>query len=95
MRRALEPGEFRQWLAAFLPDVSTFHPVQCADRTDGKLAHADGLNLSRAWMLQSIGHPELAGRHATAGLAAVTGEHYEGGHWLGTFAVYLLTMPPV
>ncbi len=29
--------------------------------------------------------------HATAGLAAVTGEHYEGGHWLGSFANYLVT----
>jgi hypothetical protein len=29
--------------------------------------------------------------HRRAGLAAVTGEHYEGGHWLGSFAVYLTT----
>jgi hypothetical protein len=95
MRRVLKPGEFKRWLAAFLPDVSAFRPVPCADRTDGKLAHADGLNLSRAWMLQSIGHTEIARLHASAGLAAATGDHYEGGHWLGTFAVYLLTVPPV
>lgn len=90
MRRVLEPGEFARWLDAFLPDVSSFRPVQSSDRSDGKLAHADGLNLSRAWMLKSIGHPAPAHEHTAAGLAAVTGEHYEGGHWLGTFAVYLL-----
>jgi hypothetical protein len=49
----------------------------------------DGLNLSRAWMLRGIGgHDDLADLHARAGLAAVTGEHYEGAHWLATFAVY-------
>ena len=91
MRRVLEPSEFREWLEAFLPDVSSLRPVQSTDRADGKLAHADGLNLSRAWMLRAIGHTKLADEHAAEGLAAVTGEHYEGGHWLGTFAVYLLT----
>ena len=71
------------------------------DRADPKLAHIDGLNLSRAWMLDGIAHglepgdgrievlEALAARHAQAALPAVTGEHYEGGHWLGTFAVYL------
>jgi hypothetical protein len=90
MRRVLEPAKFEAWLAAFLPDVSSLHPVQSTDRADGKLAHADGLNLSRAWMLQSLGYVESAKEHAEAGLEAVTDEHYEGGHWLGTFAVYLL-----
>jgi hypothetical protein len=73
------------------------------DPSDGKLAHLDGLNLSRAWMLDGIvaGLPPKDGRlpalraardaHAGAGLAAVTGAHYEGGHWLGTFATYLST----
>jgi hypothetical protein len=71
------------------------------DRSDPKLAHIDGLNLSRAWMLEGIAHglPQsdrrvaalltLAEQHRDAALPAVTGEHYEGGHWLGTFAVYL------
>ena len=71
------------------------------DRADPKLAHIDGLNLSRAWMLEGIAHglpkgdrriPVLlaaAAQHRDAALPAVTGEHYEGGHWLGTFAVYL------
>jgi Protein of unknown function (DUF2891) len=73
------------------------------DRSDPKLAHLDGLNLSRAWMLEGIisglpaddaRRPALAAAadaHRRAGLAAVTGEHYEGGHWLGSFAVYLTT----
>lgn len=91
MRRVLAPDEFRPWLTKFLPDVSSLRPVRSADPTDGKLAHADGLNLSRAWMLRSLGHIELAEEHAAAGLAAVTGEHYEGGHWLATFAVYWYT----
>lgn len=67
----------------------------------GKPVHLDGLNLSRAWMLAGIAHglppgdariPALqaaAARHAGAALPAVTGQYYEGGHWLGTFAVYL------
>jgi hypothetical protein len=91
MRRVLPREEFEPWLREFLPDLTALKPVQSPDRSDGKLAHLDGLNLSRAWMLRSIGMDELAEGHAVAGLAAVTGEHYEGGHWLGTFAVYLLT----
>ncbi len=71
------------------------------DRSDGKLAHLDGLNLSRAWMLRGIaaglpdGDPRItalldtAAAHRADALAALTGEHYEGGHWLGTFAMYL------
>jgi hypothetical protein len=73
------------------------------DPSDPKLAHLDGLNLSRAWMLEGIisalpaDDPRrfhlsaAAEEHRRAGLAAVTGEHYEGGHWLGSFAVYLTT----
>src|SRR5207249_2094204 len=71
--------------------------------SDPKLAHLDGLNLSRAWMLQGIlsvlpaddprraALASAAQAHRRAGLAAVTGKHYEGGHWLGSFAVYLTT----
>lgn len=90
LRRVLPPAEFQAWLRAFLPDVSSLRPVHSADRTDGKLAHADGLNLSRAWMLHSLGFEKEATEHAEAGLANI-GAHYMGTHWLGTFAVYLLT----
>jgi hypothetical protein len=81
--------------------VSWLEPGVVTDRSDPKLAHIDGLNLSRAWMLEGIAQaldkadkrvPVLlaaATRHREAALPEVTGEHYEGGHWLGTFAVYL------
>lgn len=109
MRRALPSGEFAAWLTAFLPNIprdgsTTWLPIGVVtDKTDGKLAHLDGLNLSRAWMLEGIAaalppadarRPSLlatARVHADSGLAAVTGEHYEGGHWLGSFAAYLVT----
>jgi hypothetical protein len=77
--------------------------VVSPDPSDPKLAHLDGLNLSRAWMLEGIlaGLPNddprratlaaAAAAHRRAGLAAVTGAHYEGGHWLGSYAVYLAT----
>jgi hypothetical protein len=92
-----------------MPQVSTsgstawLQPVVSPDPSDPKLAHLDGLNLSRAWMLNGIASalptndtrlPSIraaADAHERAGLAAVTGEHYEGGHWLGSFAVYLVT----
>lgn len=100
MRRVLPREEFEPWLRAFLPDLSNLAPVRSPDPSDGKLVHLDGLNLSRAWMLWGVARSvedntrlrELAEAHAAAGLAAVTGEHYEGGHWLGTFAVYLLQL---
>lgn len=78
-------------------------PVVSPDPSDPKFSHLDGLNLSRAWMLKGIAAslPEsdertnsimaVAEEHRRKGLAAVTGEHYEGGHWLGSFAVYLVT----
>lgn len=107
MRRVLPTGEFTIWLEGFLPwkalGSKALLPAVVTDPTDGKLAHLDGLNLSRAFMLEGIasalavGDPKrdllfrLAAVHRTAGVRAVTGEHYEGGHWLGSFATYLVT----
>jgi len=109
VRRVLPAPEFATWLTDFLPHLpgdgsAAWLPIGVVtDKTDGKLAHLDGLNLSRAWMLQGMasGLPEgdrrlpsllaAAKAHADSGLAAVTGEHYEGGHWLGSFATYLVT----
>ena len=109
MRRVLSPAEFATWLKEFMPQIpitpnADWLPVTVSpDRSDPKLAHLDGLNLSRAWMLEGVisalpaddpRRPALAAAadaHRRAGLAAVTGEHYEGGHWLGSFAVYLTT----
>jgi hypothetical protein len=110
MRRVLAPPVFANWLSDFLPQIPRnagapaspwLAPGIITDRADAKLAHLDGLNLSRAWMLEGIAHglpandPRIgalqasAAQHAATSLPAVTGEHYEGGHWLGTYAVYL------
>lgn len=109
VRRVLPPAEFASWLSTFLPGIPRdgrggwLAPGVVTDPTDPKLAHLDGLNLSRAWMLEGIASalpandPRLAGLRAAAaahresGLRSVTGEHYEGGHWLGSFATYLVT----
>lgn len=110
VRRVLGPDEFAAWLGAFMPGIPAsddggawLEVAVVTDPTDPKLAHLDGLNLSRAWMLDGIiaGLPagdarlpalrSAATAHREAGLAAVTGEHYEGGHWLGSFAMYLVT----
>lgn len=107
MRRVLDRRAFTEWLGGFMPGIpinpskTWLSPGIVTDRSDPKLAHIDGLNLSRAWMLEGIAHGldprdrrvsallAAAAQHREAALPAVTGEHYEGGHWLGTFAVYL------
>jgi hypothetical protein len=107
--RVLPPGAFSQWLEAFLPGLPRdgrgdwLEPGVVTDPGDPKLAHLDGLNLSRAWMLEGIAARlpgddarraalhAAARLHSEASLPNVTGEHYEGGHWLGTFATYLVT----
>jgi hypothetical protein len=78
-------------------------PVEVADMTDGRLGHLAGLNLSRAWAMRSIGATlgendarsqvlsHAASRHLAAGLSRVESGHYEGEHWLGTFAIFALT----
>ena len=109
VRRILPATEYAAWLTGFLPRIPRtasadwLAPGVVTDRSDPKLAHIDGLNLSRAWMLEGIaaGLPKgdrrvaalaaAARAHAAAALPAVTGEHYEGGHWLGTFATYYTT----
>src|SRR5437773_4397336 len=115
MRRVLSQTEFAKWLKELLPQIpegplqgkaarANWLPVTVSpDPSDPKLAHLDGLNFSRAWMLAGIAsvlpaddprRPALsaaADEHRRAGIAAVTGAHYEGGHWLGSFVVYLTT----
>jgi hypothetical protein len=109
LRRLLPAPEYARWLAAFLPQISTkgdggwLAPAVSRDPSDPKLAHLDGLNLSRAWMLEGIaaGLPAddarrgpfaaAAEQHRRAGLAGIREELYEGSHWLPSFAVYLLT----
>ncbi len=109
MRRVFLPRRFSTWLSSFLPPLATpaarrwLVPVESPDPADGKLSHLDGLNLSRAWMLEGVaaalpdGDPrilplrEAAGRHRVRGLAALDEGRYAGAHWLGSFAMYLVT----
>lgn len=105
MARVLPQGEFAGWLERFLPDLSStadLVPATVSDRTDGKIVHLDGLNLSRAWDLYiianhldddaaALAYRRLAAEHLAASLPHVASEHYEGSHWLASFAVYALT----
>ena len=106
MRRVLG-GEFVSWLDAFLPKLAQstprtlFEPAVVSDRTDGKIAHLDGLNLSRAWCWRGIASAlqegealreianRAAGVHLDASLPHVAGD-YMGEHWLATFALLAL-----
>jgi hypothetical protein len=105
MRRVVPPAGFPAWLHGFLPrglPPALQQPAIVSDRSDGKLAHLDGLNLSRAWCLRALAgalpagdplRPQLAASaeaHAAAGLAHVATGDYMGEHWLASFAVYLL-----
>jgi hypothetical protein len=111
MRRVLKPAEFAQWFHRFLPDVSNVEPrsildpAVVSDRTDPKLVHLDGLNLSRAWCMRSIAAAlpqddparEILARsavqHAQDALVHVASGNYEGEHWLASFAVFLFSSP--
>ncbi len=102
MMRVLDQEEFRIWLKSFLPELSEknyyLEPGIVSDRSDGQLAHLDGLNFSRAWCLYGIAEylPEykhlkiIADKHIMHSLPDITGEHYEGSHWLASFALLAL-----
>ncbi|GGF44677.1 hypothetical protein GCM10011611_58880 [Aliidongia dinghuensis] len=107
MRRLLPAEEFLPWFDRFLPRIATgeprtlFQPATVSDRTDGKTAHLDGLNLSRAWCWRSLAAAlpagderrpvaeEAAEIHLAAGLPHLAGD-YMGEHWLASFAVLAL-----
>jgi hypothetical protein len=106
MRRFLAPEAFRSWFARFLPHAASeqpatlFSPAQVSDRSDGKIAHLDGLNFSRAWCWREIAAAydeetlartarAAAERHIAASLPHVAGD-YMGEHWLATFALLAL-----
>ena len=111
MRRVLPQREFAAWFHRFLPGIVRNQPKQLlqpaivTDRTDPKLVHLDGLNLSRAWCMRSIAAAlpqndparrilaQSATAHAQAALPFIASGNYEGEHWLASFAVYLLTTP--
>ena len=101
----LAPGPFPAWFARFLPGVAEaapatlFTPAETTDRTDGKIAHLDGLNLSRAWCWREIA-PALpleprrralaaAETHLAAAIAALETD-FMGEHWLASFAALAL-----
>ncbi len=102
MRRVLPNSEFSYWIHKFLPQLNEKHYDLAvgvvSDRTDGKLVHLDGLNFTRAWSLYGLGnqYPEykhlinIANKHMQHSLPFVVGDSYEGGHWLGSFAIYAL-----
>ena len=102
MRRVLSPNEFKKWLNDFLPTLSQqdfkLAVGQVSDRKDGKLVHLDGLNFSRAWVIYGLinAYPEfehlrlIADTHVEHSLPSLVGDSYEGGHWLGSFAIYAL-----
>jgi hypothetical protein len=108
MSRSLPAAEFGAWFADFLPRLAQAEPATlCApatvsDRSDGKIAHLDGLNLSRAWCWRSLA-PRLGGdaraqaeataeRHLAPALPHLSGE-YAGEHWLASFALLALLAP--
>ncbi len=111
MRRVLKAEEFRGWFGRFLPELgkgrpeSLLKPAVVTDRSDPKLVHLDGLNLSRAWCMRNIATSlpandparitlaRAAKLHADAGLAHVTSGDYAGEHWLASFAVYMFSTP--
>jgi DUF2891 family protein len=107
MRRVLSADEFSSWLDRFLPRLAhrepatLFTPATVSDRSDGKIAHLDGVNLSRAWCWRSIATSwsakdprrsialDAADTHLAASLPHVAGD-YMGEHWLATFALLAL-----
>lgn len=112
MRRVLPPEELAEWLGRALPTIPVsgvaspfgwWTPAKPSDPTDGRLAHLDGLNLSRAFMLDGVASAlpdgderiealvEARDLHQDHGLTGASFHSYSGAHWLGTFATYLLT----
>ena len=103
MLRILPKNAFNLWIDDFLPELKnedfTMEVGEVSDRSDGKLVHLDGLNFSRAWVFyhlankypEDFGHLEqLANEHVSYSFPNLVGDTYEGGHWLGSFAIYAL-----
>ncbi len=102
MRKVLQKKQFGNWLKQFMPALFAsklkIEPGKVKDRTDGKLVHLDGLNLSRAWCLKGIALAinnmhlfQIANEHLEAALPQIASGNYAGEHWLASFAVYALT----
>lgn len=107
MSRVLSAADFEPWFTRFLPNLvarepaTLFTPATVADRSDGKIAHLDGLNLSRAWCQRALARAlpandarvavleDAANTHLASALDHVAGD-YMGEHWLATFATLAL-----
>ncbi|MGP9802924.1 DUF2891 domain-containing protein [Rheinheimera sp. NSM] len=102
MQRILPAEQFLPWLNAFMPQLAgpdfSLAVGKVADRTDGKLVHLDGLNFSRGWNLYALAkqYPQyahlrkVADQHLAYSYPNLIGDSYEGGHWLGSFAIHAL-----
>lgn len=102
MLKVLPPEEYEKWLDEFLPDFRDtpekfIQPAMVSDAADGKLAHLDGLNFSRAWCLyemgKALGNENLiasANEHFNFSYEKIDSGEYSGEHWLASFATYAL-----
>lgn len=102
MRKVLNKDEFDTWMQQFLPQLThtdfDWDIAIVSDRSDGHLVHLDGLNFSRAWVFFGLAkqYPEyahlipLGKKHFMQAYPNLVGDAYEGGHWLGSFALYAL-----
>jgi hypothetical protein len=103
MRKTLPKAAFSLWMDDFMPQLKDpsfeIAPGEVSDRKDGKLVHLDGLNFSRAWVFYGLanqypkdyGHlRNVANEHVSYSFPNLVGDSYEGGHWLGSFALYAL-----
>ncbi len=103
MRRVLPQNAFKMWMEDFMSQLKNkdfaMEVAEVSDRSDGKLIHLDGLNFSRAWVMYGLanqypnryGHLKpVANKHVSYSFPNLVGDTYEGGHWLGTFALYAL-----
>lgn len=111
MRRVLDPGSFKAWFHRFLPGIDKgepaclLEPAEVSDRSDPKIVHLDGLNLSRAWCMKGIASSlpatdparnvllASAYRQGKATLPHISSGNYEGEHWLASFAIFMYTYP--
>jgi hypothetical protein len=109
MRKILETAKFRTWFHDFAPALiggstkNILTPAVVSDRSDPKIVHLDGLNLSRAWCMFGIASSlptndplksillASAKKHADDALAHVASGNYEGEHWLASFAVFMFS----
>ena len=106
MRRVLDRRAYHFWFLEFFPRnkiKAVLRPATVTDRSDPKIVHLDGLNLSRAWCMYGISEKlrrrrvrKLIDRgaedHLRSAIPNVAAEHYEGAHWLASFAVYALSV---